>query len=131
LSAAGGGAADVGGVAGFKRSPRYKSDTRLAARDASPFDPLQSTATEVREWLQAALHRTELGEDLLEFVLRHTEGNPFLVMQLLRTMLEENVFSYSGSAWVWTIPETLVLPAGMSDLVGRRLSRLPRLRSPA
>jgi len=83
------------------------------------------TATEVREWLQAALHRTELGDDLLEFVLRHTEGNPFLVMQLLRTMLEEHVFSYSGSAWVWTIPETLVLPAGMSDLVGRRLSRLP------
>ena len=83
------------------------------------------TASEVREWLQAALHRTELGDDLLEFVLRHSEGNPFLVMQLLRTMGEENVFSYSGSAWVWTIPATLVLPAGMSDLVGRRLSRLP------
>ena len=83
------------------------------------------TAAEVREWLQAALHRSELGDDLLEFVLRHTEGNPFLVMQLLRTMVEENVFSYSGSAWVWTIPGALVLPAGMSDLVGRRLSRLP------
>ncbi len=83
------------------------------------------TALEVREWLQAALHRTELGDDLLEFVLRHTEGNPFLVMQLLRTMVEENVFTYSGSAWVWTIPATLALPAGMSDLVGRRLSRLP------
>ena len=83
------------------------------------------TATEVREWLQAALHRSELGDDLLEFVLRHTEGNPFLIMQLLRTMVEEQVFSYSGSAWVWTIPATLTLPAGMSDLVGRRLSRLP------
>ena len=83
------------------------------------------TAPELREWLQAALHRTELGDDLLEFVLRHTEGNPFLVMQLLRTMVEEKVFSYSGSAWVWTIPTTLALPAGMSDLVGRRLSRLP------
>ena len=83
------------------------------------------TASEMREWLQAALHRTELGDDLLEFVLRHTEGNPFLVMQLLRTMTEEHVFTYSGSAWVWTIPTTLVLPAGMSDLVGRRLSRVP------
>ncbi|NUP57620.1 MAG: diguanylate cyclase, partial [Gemmatimonadaceae bacterium] len=83
------------------------------------------TAAEVREWLQAALHRSELGDDLLEFVLRHTEGNPFLVMQLLRTMVEERVFSYSGSAWVWTIPATLALPAGMSDLVGRRLARLP------
>ncbi len=84
------------------------------------------TESEVREWLQSALHRTDLGGDLLDFVLRHTEGNPFLLMQLLRTMVEENVFSYSGSAWVWTIPTALVLPAGMSDLVGRRLSRLPK-----
>jgi diguanylate cyclase (GGDEF)-like protein/putative nucleotidyltransferase with HDIG domain len=82
------------------------------------------TATEVREWLQGALHRADLGDDLLDFVLRHTEGNPFLVMQLLRTMAEEGVFTYAGSAWTWTIPSALSLPAGMTDLVGRRLSRL-------
>ncbi|HEX3434523.1 MAG TPA: diguanylate cyclase, partial [Solirubrobacteraceae bacterium] len=84
------------------------------------------SAGEVREWLQGALHRSELGDDLLDFVLRHTEGNPFLVMQLLRTMAEEGVFTNSGNAWVWHIPETLALPAGMSDLVGRRLARLSR-----
>ena len=82
------------------------------------------TAAEVREWLQGALHRSELGDDLLDFVLRHTEGNPFLVMQLMRTLVEENVFSYNGAKWVWTLPATLQLPAGMSDLVGRRLNRL-------
>jgi diguanylate cyclase (GGDEF)-like protein/putative nucleotidyltransferase with HDIG domain len=83
------------------------------------------TSAEVREWLQGALHRTDLGEDLPVFVLRHTEGNPFLVLQLLRAMAEEGVFSYVSNAWSWTIPQTLALPAGMSDLVGRRLSRLP------
>jgi len=83
------------------------------------------TTTEVREWLQGALHRTDLGNDLLDFVLRHTEGNAFLVMQLMRTMVEEQVFHYSGAAWEWAIPATLTLPAGMTDLVGRRLSRLP------
>jgi diguanylate cyclase (GGDEF)-like protein/putative nucleotidyltransferase with HDIG domain len=82
------------------------------------------TAAEVREWLQGALHRSDLGDDLLDYVLRHTEGNPFLVMQLLRTMAEENVFAYVGGAWTWTIPSALSLPAGMTDLVGRRLSRL-------
>jgi len=82
-------------------------------------------AREVCEWLQGALHRSELGDDLLTFVLQRTEGNPFLVMQLLRTMREEGVFTNTGSAWVWTIPASLPLPAGMSDLVGRRLSRLP------
>jgi diguanylate cyclase (GGDEF)-like protein/putative nucleotidyltransferase with HDIG domain len=82
------------------------------------------TAAEVREWLQGALHRSEMGDDLLDFVLRHTEGNPFLVMQLLRTMAEEGVFTYVGTAWTWTLPSSLSLPAGMTDLVGRRLSRL-------
>jgi diguanylate cyclase (GGDEF)-like protein len=82
------------------------------------------TAGEVREWLQGALHRSDLGEDLLDFVLRHTEGNPFLVMQLLRTMAEEGVFTYDGTSWTWTIPDALALPVGMTDLVGRRLSRL-------
>ena len=83
------------------------------------------TAAEVRDWLQGALHRTDLGEDLLDFVLRHTEGNAFLVTQLMRTMVEEHVFSHNGAAWEWSIPATLTLPAGMTDLVGRRLSRLP------
>ena len=82
------------------------------------------TSTEVREWLQGALHRSDLGVDLLDYVLRHTEGNPFLVMQLLRTMAEEGVFAYAGTTWTWTIPNALSLPAGMTDLVGRRLSRL-------
>ena len=83
------------------------------------------TAPEVGEWLQGALHRTDLGDDLLDFVLRHTEGNAFLVTQLMRTMVEEQVFKYTGAAWEWSIPATLALPAGMTDLVGRRLSRLP------
>ena len=82
------------------------------------------TVPEVREWLQGSLHRTDLGDDLMDFVLRHTEGNPFLVTQLLRTMVEENVFQYTGAAWEWSIPAALTLPAGMTDLVGRRLSRL-------
>ena len=82
------------------------------------------TAKEVSEWLQGALHRTDLSDDLLDFVMRHTEGNPFLIVQLMRTMAEENVFTYVGSSWEWTIPSTLALPAGMTDLVGRRLSRL-------
>ncbi|MEO8334181.1 MAG: HD domain-containing phosphohydrolase, partial [bacterium] len=49
------------------------------------------TTGEVREWLQGVLHRSDLGEDLLDFVLRHTEGNAFLLVQLMRTMAEENV----------------------------------------
>lgn len=83
------------------------------------------TEDEVRHWLQGVLHRGELGDDLVSFVLRHTEGNPFLVVQLLRTMAEDGVFMHTGTTWTWSIPSALALPIGMSDLVGRRLSRLP------
>ena len=61
--------------------------------------------------------RTDLGDDLMDFVLRHTEGNPFLVTQLMRTMVEESVFHYTGAAWEWSIPAALTLPAGNLDAV--------------
>ena len=103
-----------------ERRQRLSRDERTRERRLE-----RLTAAEVREWLQSSLHRAELGEDLLDFVLRHTEGNPFLVTQLMRTLAEENVFTHNGTAWVWTLPSALQLPAGMSDLVGRRLNRLP------
>jgi diguanylate cyclase (GGDEF)-like protein/putative nucleotidyltransferase with HDIG domain len=103
-----------------ERRQRLSRDERTRERRLE-----RLTAAEVREWLQGSLHRADLGDDLLDFVLRHTEGNPFLVAQLLRTLAEENVFTHNGTAWVWTLPSALQLPAGMSDLVGRRLNRLP------
>jgi tetratricopeptide (TPR) repeat protein len=103
-----------------ERRQRLSRDERVRERRLE-----RLTMAEVREWLQGSLHRAELGDDLLDFVLRHTEGNPFLVMQLMRTLAEENVFTHNGTAWVWTLPASLSLPAGMSDLVGRRLNRLP------
>jgi tetratricopeptide (TPR) repeat protein len=102
-----------------ERRQRLSRDERTRERRLE-----RLTAAEVREWLAGALHRADLGDDLLDFVLRHTEGNAFLVTQLMRALAEENVFSYNGTAWVWTLPESLTLPAGMSDLVGRRLNRL-------
>ena len=103
-----------------ERRQRLSRDERTRERKLE-----RLTAAEVREWLKGSLHRAELGDDLLDFVLRHTEGNPFLITQLMRALAEENVFSYNGAAWVWTLPQSLTLPAGMSDLVGRRLNRLP------
>src|SRR5688572_19158432 len=103
-----------------ERRQRLSRDERVRERRLE-----RLTAGEVREWLQASLHRAELGDDLLDFVLRHTEGNPFLVTQLMRTLAEENVFTHDGMAWAWTLPSALQLPAGMSDLVGRRLNHLP------
>jgi diguanylate cyclase (GGDEF)-like protein/putative nucleotidyltransferase with HDIG domain len=102
-----------------ERRQRLSRDDRVRERRLE-----RLSAAEVREWLQGSLHRADLGDDLLDFVLRHTEGNPFLVMQLMRTLVEEQVFTHDGATWQWTLPASLTLPAGMSDLVGRRLNRL-------
>ena len=110
---------DVSFGAVRERRQRLSRDERTRERRLE-----RLTATEVREWLQASLHLAELDDELLDFVLRHTEGNPFLVTQLLRTLVEENAFTHDGTAWVWTLPSALRLPVGMSDLVGRRLDRL-------
>ena len=82
------------------------------------------TEPDVAQWLRATLQCDELPRDLLDFTIRHTEGNPFLVLQLVRAMETEGTFRHDGSAWTWTVPEHLALPAGMTDLLGRRLSRL-------
>jgi diguanylate cyclase (GGDEF)-like protein/putative nucleotidyltransferase with HDIG domain len=103
-----------------QRRQRLSRDDRVRERRLD-----RLTAAEVREWLQGALQRADLGDDLLDFVLRHTEGNPFLVTQLMRTLVEEQAFTHDGTAWQWALPSSLALPAGMSDLVGRRLDRLP------
>ncbi|HEU4720019.1 MAG TPA: HD domain-containing phosphohydrolase [Gemmatimonadaceae bacterium] len=103
-----------------ERRQRLSRDERTRERRLE-----RLTADEVREWLHGSLHRAELGDDLLDFVLRRTEGNPFLVTQLMRALAEENAFTHNGRTWVWTLPSVLQLPAGMSDLVGRRLNRLP------
>ncbi|MEO6526680.1 MAG: HD domain-containing phosphohydrolase [Gemmatimonadaceae bacterium] len=103
-----------------ERRQRLSRDERVRERPLA-----RLTIDEMRTWLQESLHRAEVGEELLDFVLRYTEGNPFLVTQLVRMLAEENVFSHNGTAWVWTLPASLALPAGMSDLVGRRLNRLP------
>ena len=102
-----------------ERRQRLSRDDRVRERRLERLNP-----AEVREWLQGSLHRADLGDDLLDFVLRHTEGNPFLVMQLMRTLVEEQLFTHDGTVWQWTLPPSLALPAGMTDLVGRRLNRL-------
>ena len=47
------------------------------------------TRAELEQWLAAASRGQELGRELLPVLYRHTEGNPFLVVQVLRALVEE------------------------------------------
>ena len=82
------------------------------------------TRDEMKQWLQAAFHRQEIGRELLAFLYHHTEGNPLFVVQVLRTLVEEGSIWYDRDHWEWRPVSELRLPVAITDLISRRLSRL-------
>ncbi|NUO63899.1 MAG: diguanylate cyclase [Gemmatimonadaceae bacterium] len=82
------------------------------------------TRDELKQWVEAAFHRQDVGRELLSFLYRHTEGNPLFVVQVLRTLVDEGAVWYTGERWEWRAVSELRLPVGVSDLISRRLSRL-------
>ena len=82
------------------------------------------TRAELEQWLAAASRGQELGRELLPVLYRHTEGNPFLVVQVLRALVEEGEIRYEGERWIWKQTSELRLPVAVSDLMARRLDRL-------
>ena len=47
------------------------------------------TRDEVKQWLEAAFHRQQVGREFLAFLYRHTEGNPLFIAQMLRALIED------------------------------------------
>ena len=82
------------------------------------------TREELKQWLQAAFHRQEIGRELLAFLYHHTEGNPLFVAQVLRTLVEEGSIWHDRDHWEWRPVSELRLPVAITDLISRRLSRL-------
>ena len=80
------------------------------------------TRDEVKRWLEAAMHRQEVGRELLAFIYRHTEGNPLVIVQLLRCMVEEGSLRFSGERWEWPAPSELQLPNGIDAVIARRVT---------
>ena len=81
------------------------------------------TREEVKRWLEAALDHQEVGRDLLAFVYRHTEGNPFLLTQLVRCLTEEGSLWNDGQQWQWKAVSGLRMPSDAEGILSRRLER--------
>lgn len=82
------------------------------------------TRDEAKRWIESAMHRQEVGRELLAYIYRHTEGNPLAIDQLLRCMVEEGSIRHNGKQWEWSPPSELQLPTGVDALISRRISRL-------
>jgi len=81
------------------------------------------TRDEVKQWLEGAFHRQEVGREFLAFLYRHTEGNPFFIVQLLRALVEDGALWHSGARWEWRAVSELRLPAGLKGLIAQRINR--------
>ena len=65
------------------------------------------------------------GRDLARVVREETEGNPFFIGEVLRHLAETGVLFEQDGRWATSIPpDTIGLPEGVREVVGRRLSRL-------
>jgi len=81
------------------------------------------TRDDVKQWLEAAFHRQQVGREFLAFLYRHTEGNALFIAQTLRALIEEGAIWHNGTRWEWSPVSELRLPAGRSELISQRLSR--------
>ena len=82
------------------------------------------TRDELRRWVDTAFHGQEVGREFLAFLYRQTEGNPLLVVQTLRTLVDEGDVWWDKEKWHWRPVSELRLPNGVLDLMGRRLAKL-------
>ena len=81
------------------------------------------TDAEVRDWVNAALEQ-EAGNELLSYLHRTTEGNPFFLVQFLRSMLDSGDLAWNEERWVWQPRRVRQLPTAVRDLLMRRVARL-------
>ena len=82
------------------------------------------TREELRRWVDTAFHGQDVGREFLAYLYRQTEGNPLLVVQTLRTLVDEGEIWWDKDRWHWNPVSELRLPNGVLDLMGRRLAKL-------
>jgi class 3 adenylate cyclase/tetratricopeptide (TPR) repeat protein len=78
-----------------------------------------------------ALLATLFGEarvaaDLTRVIHRETDGNPFYVEEVVKSLVEHGHIARQGERWAYRDVDALEIPQSIKEAVGRRLSRLSR-----
>ncbi|MFN8583274.1 MAG: tetratricopeptide repeat protein [Gemmatimonadaceae bacterium] len=82
------------------------------------------TEDELRTWLETILHQGDIDRDFVRFIHGYTEGNPLLVVHVLRSLHEDGGLWYAGRRWQWKDAPELRLPTAVADLIGSRIDRM-------
>ena len=82
------------------------------------------SAADLSEWMSSVFHSDDLANELTPYLFQRTEGNPLLVVQVLRTLADDRAVWHDGRGWRWRPVAELRLPVAVSDLIARRLEKL-------
>lgn len=87
-------------------------------------------AAQVEAMVRAILKlQRALPADLLHLLASLTEGNPFFVEEVLKSLSASGQLQPSATGWSWNRSDALLVPRSVQDAVRRRVARLsPRAR---
>ena len=108
---------DLAGIA--ERRRHLSRDERFSDLALNRFSPEELSA-----WLETILHQGEIAREFLRYIHKYTEGNPLLVVHVLRALEENGGVWYAGRRWQWKDNPELDLPTAVSDLIDARIDRL-------
>ena len=109
---------------------RYRDDSSLPmlnTPETTPVDVIelkQISAQAIRELINDRLG-TPAGEELMETIRGHTEGNPFYIEQFCMYLLENHSIKISNQVYT-SIDSSIVIPDGIRSIIVARLDRLTR-----
>jgi predicted ATPase/GGDEF domain-containing protein len=83
------------------------------------------TRDDVKRWLEGAMRSGDTGRDLLAYLYRHTEGNPLLLVHMVRDLEESGHIVRRDGSWRWSPISSLPPLRSMDELLERRIGRLP------
>jgi predicted ATPase len=106
--------------------PLQEVITRLCAENlvsVIELDPLGHQQTV--EMVVALLGVKNVPNDFVNLIYNETEGNPFFIKEVLRTLIEEGALSIRNEKLVLNIkPEEIVIPTSIKELIKLQLQRL-------
>ena len=83
-------------------------------------------ADESERLVENLLHVAQLPEAIRGRILEQSEGNPFFVEEIIRTLIEEGVLRREADRWVAEGDlSRLTIPATLRGLIAARIDRLP------
>src|SRR2546429_4801748 len=79
----------------------------------------------VAEMVQAIFEVESIGDDLRDLLYRRSEGNPFVLEELLKAALDQGYIVRSETGWSRPDLASITLPATIRDMILLRFERLP------